>query len=68
MALLICAECGHPADEHHEGGCLEALAWDVDEDGGVGICDCPRSIKELYDAAVGIGRIPSPSRREPPHA
>lgn len=57
MALLICTGCGHPADEHHGGGCMEVLDWD-EAAGCMASCDCPRSVKALYDEAVANGRIP----------
>lgn len=55
MALLICAGCGHPADEHRDGGCMDLL--DLGEDGYPEVCDCPRTLKALYDEAVANGRV-----------
>ena len=57
MALLICMGCGHPADEHHEGGCMEILDWN-EEAACMESCDCPISIKTLYDEAVKSGSVP----------
>lgn len=57
MTLLICVGCGHPADEHHEGGCLEITDF-MDDDGHPELCDCPRTPHAIYAEAVTNGRVP----------
>lgn len=46
MALLICIGCGHPADEHHESGCIEIVG--EAHDGYPAFCDCPRTPHAIY--------------------